>query len=203
VKESCFIFCLFHTELRFAIYFCWAASNTRNADYCDWWSRCLSICHAGGCVKTAERLDVLFGVDSRGPKKHCIRWGSPPPTVIRPLQNYFGRRLNILLTKANWLGHLACKNRPEIIYKVSSGTLSLYSLTYFTGMFLQTKTCWSVSSLVVLYSTSFHLYWLLLSRLAAAAPGMALINAFIATRRRGICYGDVAVCVSLTLMYCA
>jgi len=28
-----------------------------------------------------------------------------------------------------WLGHLTCKNRPRNDYKVSSGTLSLYSLT--------------------------------------------------------------------------
>jgi len=29
-----------------------------------------------------------------------------------------------------WLGHLACKNRPEMTYKASSGTLNLCSLTH-------------------------------------------------------------------------
>jgi len=48
-----------------------------------------------------------------------------------------------LISAANWLpsmlwrcwfGHLACKNRPKRTYKVSSGTLSLYSLTLYTSL---------------------------------------------------------------------
>jgi len=34
------------------------------------------------CIKTAERIDVLFGVETPRNKKHSVRWGSLfPPTA--------------------------------------------------------------------------------------------------------------------------
>jgi len=59
---------------------------------------CQSVTQAG-YAKTAEQIDVLFGRRLLGPKKYCIRWGSPSSKArggrsMRPLPNYFGHLLS-------------------------------------------------------------------------------------------------------------
>jgi len=50
-----------------------------------WWvcqSFCLYVAHLNP-AKTAERIQILFGVETPDPKEvdHCIKWGLDPPTV--------------------------------------------------------------------------------------------------------------------------
>jgi len=41
---------------------------------------CLLVCHDGVPCKVAERIEMPFGIWTRGgPKKPCIRWGVDPP----------------------------------------------------------------------------------------------------------------------------
>jgi len=42
----------------------------------------LSVCHAAAPCNTAERIEVLFEVETLGPKERCVRWG---PVLIRLL----------------------------------------------------------------------------------------------------------------------
>jgi len=81
------------------------------AAYCDRWSRRLSV-SLSVCLsrelkvqkpKTAERIDVLFGVETPGDRRNIVLDGSPPPlTAMRPLPNYFGR-LSLLVQRYLWI----------------------------------------------------------------------------------------------------
>jgi len=51
-----------------------------DVNYCDQWSWSLSVvCHVGGCAKTAERIDVLFGVEAHEDPRSIVLDGGPHP----------------------------------------------------------------------------------------------------------------------------
>jgi len=40
----------------------------------------LSVCHAGGCAKTAERIDILFGMETPGDPRDIALDGDLDPS---------------------------------------------------------------------------------------------------------------------------
>jgi len=63
---------------------------------CCWWSQYLSDCHVGGLCKTAEQINVLFGMETPGDlKEHWVRWGSPSLTAK-------GRGFDAVIAKLLW-----------------------------------------------------------------------------------------------------
>jgi len=90
---------------------------------------CLSVCPSRGstrllCAKTAERIKILFGLNTPGGQRNIVlEWGPDPPQrgkgySMQPLQSYFGLLLLIcrgsLLSVCYYVGwylvgHSGCK----------------------------------------------------------------------------------------------